>query len=345
MGKAGRVACIFTPYVFTIASLICIIMVGLGCTKASSSTLNNLYFIRLDLSNISSGSALTSEITDRLNDAGITDVTAEEVSATIKTLQSDAKIADFYDIGLWGYCEGNSTNNKDTVSSCTDPKAQFYFNPASVLGVSETQLEKEIGKDMKKTMKVYKAVSKWMFIAYIVAFIATCVQVLLGIFAIFSRWGSCVTTLVSIVSFLFTLGASLTSTIMFSIAKGSLGTALKVYDVHVGLGKNIYIATWLAVAFSLGATVFWMLSTCCCSGRSPYSHNDRRNTRGSTTAEKAPYTYEPIGAARTPFGTQEPHAPQHGYVTSYPPPPTHHNDIPMTPYNQQSSAYEPYRHA
>ncbi|EKV08089.1 Integral membrane protein [Penicillium digitatum] len=345
MGKAGRAACIFTPYALTIASLICIVLVGLGCTKASSSTLNNLYFIRLDLSNISSGSALSSEITDRLKDAGITDVTADEISATIKSLQDDAHIADFYDIGLWGYCEGNSTKTTDTVSSCTDPKAQFYFNPASVLGVSETQLEKELGNSMKRIMKVYKAVSKWMFIAYIVAFIATCVQVLLGIFAIFSRWGSCVTTIVSIVSFLFTLGASLTSTIMFSIAKGSLRAALKVYSVNVALGKNIYVATWLAVAFSLGATIFWLLSTCCCSGRSPYSRKDRHNTRGGVTAEKAPYTYEPIGAAHPPFGTQGPHVPQHGYSTSYPPPPAHHNDIPMTHNNQESSAYEPYRHA
>lgn len=50
MGKAGRVACIFTPYVLTIASLICIIMVGLGCTKSSSDTLNNLYFMRVSFS-------------------------------------------------------------------------------------------------------------------------------------------------------------------------------------------------------------------------------------------------------------------------------------------------------
>lgn len=49
MGKAGRIACIFTPYVLTIASLICIIMVGLGCTKASDSNLSNLYFIRVSL--------------------------------------------------------------------------------------------------------------------------------------------------------------------------------------------------------------------------------------------------------------------------------------------------------
>ncbi|KAJ5385061.1 Actin cortical patch SUR7/pH-response regulator PalI [Penicillium concentricum] len=344
MGKAGRVACIFTPYVLTIASLICIIMVGLGCTKASSDTLNNLYFIRLDLSNISTGSAITSEITDRLNDLHITSVTAAEIEETIKTFQNDADIADFYDIGLWGYCEGNSTKGKDTVSSCTDPKAQFYFNPSSILGVSETQLEKELGSGFKKTLNIYKAVSKWMFIAYLVAFIATCAQVLLGIFAIFSRWGSCVTTIVSIVSFLFTLGASLTSTIMFSIAKGSIGTALKVYGVEVDLGKNIYIATWFAVAFSLGATIFWMFSTCCCSGRSPYGHKDRHDTR-SVTAEKAPYTYEPIGAAHPPYGSPQPYAPQHGYSTSYPPTPNHNNDIPMTHNNQQSSAYEPFRHS
>lgn len=47
MGKGGRIVCIFTPYVLTIASLICIIMVGLGCTKSSSSTLDNLYFFRV----------------------------------------------------------------------------------------------------------------------------------------------------------------------------------------------------------------------------------------------------------------------------------------------------------
>ncbi|KAJ6187210.1 hypothetical protein N7519_002118 [Penicillium mononematosum] len=316
MGKAGRVACIFTPYLLTIASLICIIMVGLGCTKASSDTLNNLYFIRLDLSNISQGSAVTSEITDRLADAGITSVTAEEVSATIQTFQNDGNIADFYDIGLWGYCEGDSTNGKDTVSKCTDPKAQFYFNPSSILGMSEAQLEKELGSGMKKTMNVYKAVSKWMFIAYLVAFIATCAQVLLGIFAIFSRWGSCVTTIVSIVSFLFTLGASLTSTIMFSIAKGSLGTALKVYGVEVDLAP--------AAAPAARPTATRTVTT----------------PAAASLQRRPPYTYEPIGAAHPPFGSPQP---QHGYSTSYPPP--HHNDIPMTNNNQQSSAYEPFRHA
>lgn len=48
-----------------------------------------------------------------------------------------------------------------------------------------------------KTLDVYKMVSKWMFIAYVVAFALTCAELVVGIFAICSRWGSCVTTLIS----------------------------------------------------------------------------------------------------------------------------------------------------
>lgn len=47
MGKAGRIACIFTPYVLTAASLVCLIFVGLGSTNSNSSTLNNIYFFRV----------------------------------------------------------------------------------------------------------------------------------------------------------------------------------------------------------------------------------------------------------------------------------------------------------
>lgn len=47
MGKVGRIACIFTPYVLTVASLICLVFVGIGCTDSKSSTKNNLYFFRV----------------------------------------------------------------------------------------------------------------------------------------------------------------------------------------------------------------------------------------------------------------------------------------------------------
>ncbi|KAF3386761.1 SUR7 family protein pun1 [Penicillium rolfsii] len=336
MGKAGRVACIFTPYVLTIASLICIVMVGLGCTKSSSDTLNNLYFMRINLQNITSeGSETVTEIENLLEQYGISDVSAQNVSSVLSKLQQDSTLADFYQIGLWSYCDGDINNTKTTVKECSKPKSEFYFNPFSVWGLDSSDIKDELPSDYNKVMNTYKTVSKWMFIAYLVAFIATIAEIVVGFFAICSRWGSCVTTLVALVAFLFTAAASITSTVLFSIFKSSLGTTLKAYGIRLSMGKNIYVATWLAVAFSLGALIFWTFSVCCCSGRSPYGH--RNNNPRSITAEKAPYTYEPLGAGQLPHGYQQP--------TSYPAPAAHGGEYPMTNTNQRSNAYEPFRHS
>ncbi|KAJ5669089.1 hypothetical protein N7462_010159 [Penicillium macrosclerotiorum] len=307
MGKAGRVACIFTPGLLTIASLICIIMVGLGCTKASSGTLNNLYFARFDLQNLSSsGSKTSTEIENILEENGITSVNASEVSDIIQQLQDDSTLADFYQFGLWSYCDGNISNSKFSVEECSKPKSEFYFDPLSVWGLEDSAVKDELPDDYNKLMKVYKAVSKWMFIAYLIAFIVTIVQILVGFFAICSRWGSCVTTIFAAVAFLFTTAASVTSTVLFVVMKGTIKATLEAYGITLSMGKNIFVATWLAVAFSLAGLIFWFFSICCCSGRSPYGHRNGHNNPRALTAEKAPYTYEPLGA---------------GQHTSYPPRP------------------------
>lgn len=44
MGKAGRFACILTPMLCTLASLVCTILVLVGGTNKSSSLATNLYF-------------------------------------------------------------------------------------------------------------------------------------------------------------------------------------------------------------------------------------------------------------------------------------------------------------
>ncbi|KAF4221247.1 hypothetical protein CNMCM8980_003281 [Aspergillus fumigatiaffinis] len=331
MGKAGRIACIFTPYALTIASLVCIIMVGLGCTKSSSSTLNNLYFFRADLQNLTTSSSVTSAVSSALESAGV-DVSSSDLANALDEAQKQLKIKDFYDIGLWGYCDGDVTSGNYKTQNCSKPKAEFYFNPITIWQLNDTGVEDVLPDDLSKALNVYKNVSKWMFIAYIVAFVATIVELVVGLFAICSRWGSCVTSLVSAVSFLFITAASVTSTALFTVLKGTFNAALKDYGIKGYMGKNIYVATWLAVAFSLAGSLFWIISSCCCSGRSPYHGSSK--TRG-VTAEKAPYTYEPLGpqANQTPaaFGN-----------TSYPPPPAHGNQVPMQ--NMRNNAYEPFRH-
>ncbi|OJJ46925.1 hypothetical protein ASPZODRAFT_1854276 [Penicilliopsis zonata CBS 506.65] len=334
MGKIGRVACIFTPYLLTIASLICLLLVGLGCTKKSDNNLNNLYFFRANLQNFTTSSSTTSEISQLLSEAG---VSTTNLTALLEEAEEDTDLKDFYSIGLWGYCDGSISNGTYNTTACTSPKAEFYFNPITVWGLnSSSSTEDVLPSSLTKAIKVYRDVSKWMFVAYIIAFCATLAEIVLGVFAICSRWGSCVVTLVSSVSLLFTTAASVTATALFATLTGTFNSALKDYGITGSMGKHIYIATWLAVAFSLAASLFWSFSTCCCSGRSPYSHRDGRNTRGGITAEKAPYTYEPIDHQAHPAAVNP--------NTAYPPAATTSYGRSAPVNNTRSNAYEPFRH-
>lgn len=278
-----------------------------------------------DLQNLNSSQPIQNEVSDALSNFDI-NVSDGDIGAALDEVQKRFNIPDFYNIGLFGYCQGNITTNDDfRVSNCSDPDAQFWFNPVEVWNLKRMGLENAIPGDLQDALNIYKNVSKWMCIAYIIAFAATALELLLGITAVFSRWGSCVTTLIAIAAFLFTAAASATATAMFTVILGVFNDKIKPYGIEGSMGRNLYAATWIATAFSLAAALFWSISSCCCSGRSPYNHRHGRN-RGGITAEKAPYTYEPVGD---------------GYPSPQPP---FHPSAPQYPAPQQTTSYEPYRH-
>lgn len=264
----------------------------------------------------------------------LTNLGSDTFEAVLAEAVAKNWIREFYDIGLWGYCAGNKTSSGEfKVDYCSKPKAEFAFDPVAIWGLNSTSssntsdaIESILPSNLQKTLKTYKAVSKWMFIAYIIAIIATAVELVVGLTAICSRLGSLVTSIISGVAFVFTAAASVTATAMFAVFVGTFNTALKQYGMHGAMGSNIYVATWLATAFALCGTMFWLFSSCCCAARSPYHGGQRRNR---VMAEKAPYTYERVSS------------------------PNAHNDAPAAPYNQQHNvpmqtyrqeAYEPFRH-
>jgi SUR7/PalI family len=127
-----------------------------------------------------------------------------ELRTFINTLVStsrDKPLDDIYEIYLWNYCSG-SKNGTDGVklTKCSDRKASFWFNPVEVWNLNGTGAASVFPKAVQNGLNAYQKVSKWMFIAYVVALIATIVNVVTGVFAICSRWGSCVTSIVASVS-------------------------------------------------------------------------------------------------------------------------------------------------
>jgi len=122
----------------------------------------------------------------------------------LQQAKATLNLKDFYTVSLWNYCDGSKANSSsnavETVEFCSPRQSEFWFNPVEVWGLNNTGVEQVFPKQLKDGLKTYQTASKWMFIAYIVAFVATALELIVGVFAIFSRWGSFATTIVSIVS-------------------------------------------------------------------------------------------------------------------------------------------------
>ncbi|KAL9103809.1 MAG: hypothetical protein Q9163_001186 [Psora crenata] len=315
----------------TIASLVCLILVGLGGTNKNNSTYNNLYFFRANTSDINVDASIVDiPLPDGINLPG--DVANNSGGA----VKSALDIKDFYRVSLWNYCSGDFTSNStggvsESVTFCSPRRNEFWFNPVEVWGLNSTGVERFFGDELRSGLNTYKTVAKWMFICYLVAVIATVVEILVGFLALFSRLGSLITTIVSTVSSLFVFAFALTATILYSTLAGAFNTALNKYNVHGSLGRNIYVAAWLGVAFSLGAGLFWLFSSCCCSGRSDRikGYTDGGKPSGPGFMGRTPYNYERMGSPVR--GGMPYNEAQKGYG--------------MGNINQQKqTAYEPFRH-
>jgi hypothetical protein len=69
------------------------------------------------------------------------------------------------------------------------------------------------------------------------------------------------------ISSVFTLCAAITTTVLYTAMAASLDDLLKPYSVNVISGVRLLAIVWIATASSMSATVLWLFSIFCCSGR------------------------------------------------------------------------------
>lgn len=92
-----------------VISVVFLILVEIGNTSINP-TLNKIYFINLDLSNIIPVSVPN--------------------AALINSIARTLGLHDFYTVGLWNFCEGY---NGPGVTHCSDPQTLYWFNPVAIL--------------------------------------------------------------------------------------------------------------------------------------------------------------------------------------------------------------------
>jgi hypothetical protein len=155
-----------------------------------------------------------------------------ELSAALQNSYDSGRLVKLYQVHLWNYCTGDGrTPGNDDIDYCSPRRANWYFDPVAVWGLNSTDPtatstgatpthtasnviesginhlknstealeDKVLGNSAKKAMDAYRKVAKWMFIAYEVSFWTTLATIIVSIAAVFSRWGSFLTWILSIV--------------------------------------------------------------------------------------------------------------------------------------------------
>jgi len=335
----GRFACVALPFGLTVASLICIMVAMLaGITNHDLSMFDvdtkNFSISANSLKNfvdVAKRDPLLAHPSDLITAAqgpssSIEDYIQSRTNITAKVLG----LADTYKVSLWNYCGTYS----DGKTNCT--KAKFDW-ASSATNVSDLEANAEyftpganvtLPKEMKGALKTFSVVTKWTEVVYIIAIILAAVELILGVFAICSRVGSCVTWIIAGLATTAVAIASIMATVESSIVVGALKTTANAYGVKAHLNTSFLATTWLAVAFSLAAGLFWSFSMCCCAAD---HHKSNRKSLGDHEKLIPTGQYQRVGEPHgQPYGQQRIGVFNTGGVPA--------------PQRGHNGAYEPYSH-
>lgn len=106
--RTRRIFAFLASFLFLL-SLIFLILVEVGNLNAHRPVLSSIYFIKLDLSHIIPRSVPNSIL----------------INSIARTLG----LHDFYQVGLWNFCEGYG----DEITSCSRPQKMYWFNPVEII--------------------------------------------------------------------------------------------------------------------------------------------------------------------------------------------------------------------
>jgi hypothetical protein len=201
MGKAARAVCIFTPWALTIASFACLVLITIP-EWGSKGILSDLYLFKANFTEL---------------DIMAPNLPSDDLTAALKYSAESNKLARVYEVHLYNFCERNSADS--IVTYCSPKMANYHFDPITIWSLDSANTDtmptntgagqhsamtkedeiKLLGEVAQKALDAYRGGALLMFISYQISFWATLATILSGMLAVYSRFGSFLTWLLSIV--------------------------------------------------------------------------------------------------------------------------------------------------
>ena len=228
---------------FFLLNLIFLILVVIGNIKPNA-TLSRIYFLKLDLSHI---------IPRSVPDAPLIDSIA-------KTLG----LHDFYQVGLWNFCEGYG----EEITYCSKPKTLYWFNPIDIL-LNELLAGATVAipTDITDALKLVRIASHAQFGFFIVSLPLSLLSIILAPIAPVSRL---LTIPIAILCFLcaFTSTvATVIATVLWSIFQKTVEDAGYQINISGKYGNEMFAFMWIAAGSSLFGALIMVGECCCCRSR------------------------------------------------------------------------------
>ncbi|KAJ5587828.1 uncharacterized protein N7459_003593 [Penicillium hispanicum] len=270
--RTVRSFCYLIAWIFTV-----LVVIG---NVSNKPVLRDTYFLYLDLSNIIPLSVPNAVL--------------------INSIAQSIGLHDFYQVGLWNFCEGFDGQG---ITRCSKPETLYAFNPVKII-LSELLSGASIAlpSDITQPLHLAKVASQWMFGLWITAAVLNFIMIFLAPLAVSSRppqtiksWVAaqsngahispsarlphrrCRFLLLRSFPFLFlsfftaliTIVASAIATVMFVIFANVFVNADPSLNIKAHIGKQMFAFMWVASAFSLIPFIIQLGSCCaaCCGGR------------------------------------------------------------------------------
>jgi len=259
-----------------IISLVFLILVCIGNIN-NKAVIRSTYFLKIDLSNI---------IPESVPNA----VFINSIARTIG-------LHDFYQVGLWSFCEGY---NGQGITHCSTPETEYWFNPVEII-LNELLAGATIAlpTEVVTALNIVRIASHWMFACFLVGTCLTFLCIFLAPMAFSSRprWShrarriflrSLPIAIVTFLALLFTAGASVIATVMFVIFRNTFDGAAEL-NIDASLGTPLMAFMWIGTGFNLIGLLMQIgacCGICCCTGRRKAIRQSQAAGMSNSVAEK-----------------------------------------------------------
>lgn len=271
---------------------------------------------------------------EALEKRAVSSQTAEQIEAAISSLVStvsydDLGLSQVYSVSFWGYCRGKVNGKSESVAafdnsdvtftSCTKPKAGFFFDPLTIFkdelkrNIKDSDLDSTLKSEMetladnvsysnlnlpgnlKTALQLLNNLTKAGFALILLTAIFSTVYAVLEflgmIFAPDSFCFSCCSHAIQVFIFLFALVGSALVTGAYVYTRKEINNNTDDFGVKSFLSIAFYALSWASVVSSLLIIVVSIFGRCCnsCFGGRRYKNVNNGPQMGYYHQEQAPF--------------------------------------------------------